>query len=137
MLPDNDIWCDPILAVIEEYDPVKQCQHSPEISTPLGGEEHVHSIRIHRLAGVEIEVTEIGHDVFGVVSLHTLLKLLDEVLVLAGFLELFYNLLQIPYPSKASVKRLNETSIHDPPLSCSWKAFFVVNALDLLASSPK
>lgn len=39
MLPDNDIWCDPILAVIEEYDPVKQCQHSPEISTPLGGEE--------------------------------------------------------------------------------------------------
>ena len=137
MLPDNDIWGNAILAVIEKYNPVNQCQHGSEVGTPLVGEDHVHSIRVHRLAGVEIEVIEIGHDMFGVVFLHTLLELLDEVLILAGFLELLYNLLQISYPSKASVKQIGKTSTHNPLLSCPWKAFFVGNALVLLASSPK
>ena len=31
MLPDNDIWCNTVLAVIEKYDPVKQYQHGSEV----------------------------------------------------------------------------------------------------------
>ena len=47
---------------------------------------HVHSIRIHRLASVKVQVVEIGHDVFGIVILHALLEPLDELLILASFL---------------------------------------------------
>ena len=35
MLPDNDIWCDAILAVVEEDDPVKQRQHRFEVGSPV------------------------------------------------------------------------------------------------------
>lgn len=56
-------------------------------------EDHVHSIRVHRLASVEIQVGEVGHDFLGVVLLHTLLKPFDESLIFASFLELLHNLL--------------------------------------------
>lgn len=75
MLPDNDIRCDTILAVIEKDD---------------------HSIRIHGLASIEVEIAKVGHNVLRVVSLHSLLEPLNEVLILASFLEFLNHLLQVP-----------------------------------------
>ena len=35
MLPDNDIWCHTVLAVVEEHNPVERRQHEFDIISPL------------------------------------------------------------------------------------------------------
>lgn len=96
MLPDYDIWCDTVLAVVEEDHPVKQTSAQVEDRiTKTGDWENVHSIGIHGFASIEIEFTKVGHDFLCVVSLHSLLEPLDEVLVFASFIEFLDHLLQV------------------------------------------
>lgn len=116
MLPDNDIWCNAVLAVIEKDDPMKQCQHESEAFGLLRRKGRVHSLRVQRLAGVEIQVAEVGQKLFGVIILHTLLEPFDVVFILASRLELLDDLLQISYSSRTSVKRTDQRLTHDAPL---------------------
>ena len=84
----------------------------PYSVVPQSGEDHIHSIRIHRFARVEIQVLKIRHDMFGVVSLHTLLEILDEFRILARILEFLHNRLQISYSSR---KHQQSTQLNAQP----------------------
>ena len=94
MLPDCDIRRDTIFAIVEEHHPVGRRQYKSKIVQRA--RKHIHSIWVHRLAGIEVKIGKVGHDLLGVVSLHALLELLDELLILARFFKLLYDLLQIP-----------------------------------------
>ena len=97
MLPDYDIRRHTVFAIVEEHDPVDRRQYESSIAH-LGWVygKHIHSIWVHRFAGIKVVIAKVGHDLFSVVSLHTLLEILDERLVLASFLELLHHLFQIP-----------------------------------------
>ena len=56
---------------------------------------YIHSIRIHRFASVEVEVTEVWCDLCSIVVLDLLLEGLDLLLVCAALLEFFHHFFQI------------------------------------------
>jgi hypothetical protein len=60
MLPDSHIGSDTILTVVHEENPIYGQQ-----SSYLGRRQHSHSIRVHRLADVEIIVLEVAHNLLG------------------------------------------------------------------------
>ena len=94
MLPDNDIWRDTVLAIVEKDNPGnRSVSVKSSIEEPKG--IYIHSIWIHRFAGVEVEVTEIRYDLFSIVFLDPLLERLDLSLIRAVLLELLDDLLEV------------------------------------------
>ena len=95
MFPNYDIRRDSVLAIIKEDNPIqeKSVQGARKRSNPKF--LNIHSIRIHRLAGVKVQISEIWHNVLGVVSLDARLERLDLCIIRTILLELLNNLLQV------------------------------------------
>ena len=94
MLPDNDIWRDTVLAIVEKDNPGNRSV-SVKSNVKLLKGIYIHPIWIHRFAGVEVEVTEIRYDLLSIVFLDTLLERLDLSLVRAVLLELLDDFLEV------------------------------------------
>lgn len=97
MLPDNNVGSNAIRAVVEKSNPVT-CMS--DVSQPLVDdverEASLHSVRVHRLAAVELEVLEVGnHDLLDEL-LSSSLELLDLLLRLFLLLELSLDRLEVP-----------------------------------------
>lgn len=103
VLPNRDVWCDSILPIVQQHNPNTQRKVSnPETKAHENvwkRKVSIHAIRIHRLSSVEVEIFEIGRDMFGIIILSPGLKRLHFVLVGAMLFELLHNLFKISCPT--------------------------------------
>lgn len=107
----------------------------------------IHPIRVHRLAHVKVKIFEVGRNMLGIIILSPGLKCFHFGLVGALLLELLYHFLKVHCSTGEAISQLvitgRDKDMHKDgkdaslPFSCARYSFFVVNALDPEASSPR